>query len=158
MPIKKLFSILLCCLVWLLSDIELYAQQPEPAKQPSSNWTKGPSDRFTGTVWVEYFVNDTINDFLASKVLFEPGARSNWHWHLGRQIILGVDGEGYYKEKGKPIRILKKGDVVVIEPGTVHSHGSVHAKKFLQAVMMNDIRKRNATIWLERVTEEDLKE
>lgn len=147
---------MLSSLALLLSPIDLKAQPA--AMTTSSNWTKGPSDRFTGTVWVEYFVNDTINDFLASKVLFEPGARSNWHWHLGRQIILGVDGEGYFKEKGKPIRILKKGDVVVIEPGTIHSHGSVHAKKFLQAVMMNDIRKKDATTWLNRVTEEDIKE
>jgi quercetin dioxygenase-like cupin family protein len=93
---------------------------------------------------------------LVSKVFFEPHARSNWHYHLGKQIILAIDGEGYYKEKDKPIKKLKKGDVVVIEPGTIHSHGSINSKKFTQAVMMNGITKKNATTWLNKVTEEEL--
>ena len=149
------FSFLFCSLVFMVS-VNLKAQPPSTGRP--SNWSKGPSNRFVGNVWVEYFVSDSLNDFLASKVFFEPNARSNWHRHLGRQIIFGIDGEGYYKEKGKPIRIVKKGDVVVIEPGTIHSHGSVYSKTFTQAVMMNDISKKDATTWLAGVTEEELKE
>jgi 4-carboxymuconolactone decarboxylase len=146
-------AILLCLLISISK--ELKAQQPSssPAKL-----TKGSSDRFTGDVWVDYIVNDTINDFLVSKVFFEPKARSNWHSHVGKQIIMVIDGEGYYKEKGKPIKKLKKGDVVVIEPGTIHSHGSINSNKFTQAVMMNGITKKDATTWLNKVTEEELKE
>lgn len=149
------FGMVLLCSVLFIPITDLSAQQS--LKPPSANWTKGPAERFTGNVWVEYLVNDSINDLLTSRVLFEAGARSNWHYHSGKQIIFGVDGEGYYMEKGKPIKILKKGDVVIIEPGTIHSHGSIHSKNFIQAVMMNGIRERNATTWLTRVTEEELK-
>lgn len=120
----------------------------------SGNWRKGASDRFKGDVWVEYFVNDSTFDFLSSRVLFDPYARSNWHKHKGKQIIFAIDGEGYYKEKGMPITILKKGDVVIIEPGTVHSHGSL-GKRFIQGVMMNEIKM--STTWLQPVEEDELK-
>jgi quercetin dioxygenase-like cupin family protein len=123
----------------------------------TSGLTKGPSERFLGNVWVQYFVNDTTTDFLASKVIFESGARSNWHFHTGRQVILAVDGKGYYKEKGKPIKVLNKGDVVVIEPGTIHSHGSMHSNNFTQVVTMSDIKKKDATTWLNKVSEDELK-
>jgi quercetin dioxygenase-like cupin family protein len=133
----------------------LYAQQN--VSPVSGNWIKGTSDRFKGDVWVEYFVNDTAYDFLSSRVLFEPHARSNWHYHKGKQIIFAIDGEGYYKEKGKPLKILRRGDVVVISPGTVHSHGSV-GDRFMQGVMMNEIKnQQESTTWLHPVEEAELK-
>jgi 4-carboxymuconolactone decarboxylase len=118
--------------------------------------SKGPSERFIGNVWVQYFVNDTISNFLSSKVIFEPNARSNWHVHTGRQIIFAIEGSGFYKEKEKAIRILNKGDVVIIEPGTIHSHGSSKTNSFTQAVMMNNVNRKDATTWLNPVKEEEL--
>ena len=118
--------------------------------------SKAPADRFMGNVWVQYFVNDTTSDFLSSKVIFEPNARSNWHVHIGRQIIFAIEGTGFYKEKGKAIRILNKGDVVIIEPGTIHSHGSSKTNSFTQAVMMNNVNRKDATTWLNPVKEEEL--
>ena len=129
------------------------AQPPFPPT--NGKWTKGAPDRFKGDVWVEYFTNDSVSDFLSSRVSFDIGARSNWHKHSGKQIVFAVEGEGFYKEKGKPVTILKKGDVVVIEPGTIHSHGSIN-KRFTQGIMMNDIGKRETTIWLNAVSEEEL--
>ena len=126
-------------------------------KPDKGNWSKGAPERFKGDVWVEYFINDTISDFVSSRVLFEPGARSNWHKHSGKQIVFAVEGEGYLKEKGKPITLLKKGDVVVIEPGTIHSHGSFK-KRFIQGIMMNDVGKKETTTWLNPVLEEELLE
>src|SRR5258707_3813653 len=150
---KITLSVILVCALISISNKDLKAQQP--SNPPAAKLTKDPPDRFIGNVWVDYMVNDTINDLLVSKVYFEANARSNWHYHLGKQIILAIDGEGYYKEKGKAIRKLKKGDVVVIEPGTIHSHGSINSNKFTQAVMMNDIKKKDATTWLDRVRQEE---
>ena len=123
-----------------------------------SKMTKGPSDRFTGNVWVDMVISDSGNDYLSSKVYFEPNSRSNWHKHSGRQIIFALSGEGYYKEKGKAIRRLVKGDVVVIEPGVIHSHGSWNGSKFCQSVTMNDIKSENSTTWMNKVSEEQLKD
>lgn len=148
-------STLLVSAFILLGAFSIKAQSPFPPT--NGKWTKGASDRFKGDAWVEYFTNDTVSDFLSSRVMFDIGARSNWHKHSGKQIVFAVEGEGYLKEKGKPITILKKGDVVVIEPGTIHSHGSIN-KQFMQGIMMNDIGKKETTTWLNPVLEEELLE
>ncbi len=137
----------------ILVSFQTIAQSSENPLQ--GNWAKGPSERFFGDVWVEYFINDSISDFLASRVLFEPKARSNWHKHAGKQIIFGINGEGYFKEKGKPMIYLKKGDLLEINPGVIHSHGSIN-KQFIQGVMMNGVSKKESTVWLNPVLEEEL--
>ena len=39
---------------------------------------------FTGKAWLNMLVTDKENfDLTAGKVLFEPGARTNWHSHPG---------------------------------------------------------------------------
>ena len=146
-------------LKWILAIILLTLASNSHAqtegKPEKGSWTKGASDRFVGDVWVEYFINDSTTDFLSSRVLFQPNARSNWHKHSGKQIVFAIEGEGFYKEKGKPITKLKKGDVVIIEPGTIHSHGAL-TNRFMQGVMMNDVGKKETTIWMKPVSEEDL--
>lgn len=146
-------STLLVSVFTLLGSISVSAQSAFPPT--NGKWTKGAPDHFKGDVWVEYFTNDTVSDFLSSRVMFDIGARSNWHKHSGKQIVFAVEGEGFYKEKGKPVTILKKGDVIAIEPGTIHSHGSIN-KRFTQGIMMNDIGKKESTIWLNQLLEEEI--
>ena len=48
--------------------------------------------------------------FLAN-VVFEPKCRNNWHIHHatsgGGQILICIDGEGWYQEEGKEALSLK---------------------------------------------------
>ena len=69
------------------------------------------------------------NDYLAiHNVTFEPGCRNNWHVHHaskgGGQVLICVEGEGWYQEEGKPARSLKPGDVVEIPANVKHWHGA----------------------------------
>ncbi len=61
-------------------------------------------------------------------VTFEPGCRNNWHIHHasqgGGQVLICVDGRGWYQEEGKPARALKPGDVVEIPANVKHWHGA----------------------------------
>lgn len=63
-----------------------------------------------------------------SNVTFEPGCRNNWHIHHassgGGQVLICVEGEGWYQEWGKEAQSLKPGDVVVIPAGVKHWHGA----------------------------------
>src|SRR5947209_13277791 len=77
---------------------------------------KAPSSYFTGNVWVYPLATDTLAHWSVAKVTFESGARSNWHFHPDKQVLVITEGTGYLKEKGKPIQILHKGDVVTIQP------------------------------------------
>jgi len=82
---------------------------------------KAPADYFSGTVWVKMLVPNGPNlNCQIANVVFEPGARNNWHTHPGGQILIAIDGIGYYQEKGKPIQLIRKGDVVNIPPDVVH--------------------------------------
>ena len=55
-------------------------------------FTKGeraPADYFTGTVWIKLLVpNDTDLNCQIGNVVFEPGARNNWHTHPGARYLL----------------------------------------------------------------------
>lgn len=42
-----------------------------------------------------------LNQNSIGSVTFEPGARSKWHTHPAGQILLAIDGVGYYQEKGQ---------------------------------------------------------
>jgi quercetin dioxygenase-like cupin family protein len=116
---------------------------------------KAPADYFTGTVWVRMLVpNDPALNCQIGNVVFEPGARNNWHTHSGGQILIATDGIGYYQEKGNPIQLLRKGDVVNIPPDVVHWHGASHDSEFTH-IAINPNTQKGIVIWLERVTDEE---
>lgn len=94
------------------------------------------SDNFIGTVYISQMIpHDDIYNFpQTNHITFEPGARSSWHSH-GGMILLVTGGVGYYQEEGKPAQILRKGDVVNIEPGVRHWHGAVPDSWFSQMVI-----------------------
>ena len=61
-------------------------------------------------------------------VTFEPACRNNWHIHHaskgGGQVLICVEGRGWYQEEGKPAQALEPGDVVEIPANVKHWHGA----------------------------------
>jgi len=103
---------------------------------------KAPADYFTGTAWVRMLVpNDPTLNCQIGNVLFEPGARNNRHMHTGGQILLVTDGIGYCQEKGKPIQLLRKGDIVRIAPDVVHWHGASQNSEFTHIAISTNTQK-----------------
>jgi len=43
---------------------------------------------------------------------YDAGAKRDWHSHPGGQVLLITEGTGDYQERGKPARIVHKGDVI----------------------------------------------
>ena len=116
---------------------------------------RAPADYFTGTVWVKMLVpNDPVINCQIGNVVFEPGARNNWHTHPGGQILIVTDGVGYYQEKGKPVQLIRKGEVVNIPPGIVHWHGASPDHEFTH-IAINPNTQKGIVVWLERVTDEE---
>ncbi len=88
------------------------------------------------TAFAQYFIGQSYLNPLTSKddylpifnVTFEPGCRNNWHIHHastgGGQVLICVDGEGWYQEEGKPAQPLKPGDIVKIPANVKHWHGA----------------------------------
>jgi quercetin dioxygenase-like cupin family protein len=114
-----------------------------------------PADYFTGTAWVNTLVpNDAILHSVIANVIFEPGARNNWHTHPGGQLLIVTDGTGYYQEKGKPAQLIKKGDLISILPDVVHWPGASHDSE-LTHIAINPNTKNGASVWLDGVTDEE---
>ena len=82
---------------------------------------------FTGKSYLKPLTDPQKTVYIAN-VTFEPGCRNSWHIHHaesgGGQILICVDGEGWYQEEGKPARSLSPGDVVTVPAGVRHWHGA----------------------------------
>ncbi|MCH3924637.1 MAG: cupin domain-containing protein [Bacteroidales bacterium] len=110
---------------------------------------------FSGDVWLKMLV-DRDNDFNCpiGNVTFTPSCRNSWHKHFGGQILLVTSGEGYYQEEGKEIRLLKTGDVVLIEPNVKHWHGATPNSCFSHLSIETNVEK-GGVVWLEPVSDSD---
>lgn len=112
------------------------------------------ADYFTGKAWVKMLVpNDPVLNTAVGNVVFEAGARNNWHTHPGGQILIVTKGTGYYQEEGKPIQLLKEGDVVNIQPELKHWHGAAPDNEFTHIAISTNTQK-GIVDWLEPVTDE----
>src|SRR5947199_366985 len=85
----------------------------------------GPSDWFTGTVYIDSVATPSEPSRLAaSSVHFTPGARTAWHTHPYGQNIYVTEGVGVCQRRGGPIEVIRPGDRVFFEPGEDHWHGA----------------------------------
>ncbi|MFI5153806.1 MAG: cupin domain-containing protein [Chitinophagales bacterium] len=118
---------------------------------------KAPAEYFTGTAWVKMLVpDDRTLDCQIGNVVFEPGARNNWHKHPGGQILIVTEGIGYFQEKGKPIQLIHKGDTIKILPDVLHWHGASPDSQ-LTHIAINPNTQWGIVEWLQRVTDEEYK-
>ncbi len=81
---------------------------------------------------------DETGTYAVGNVVFEPGCRNNWHTHARGQILLVTNGNGYYQERGKPAKLITKGDVVVIPSNTEHWHGASKDSSLTHIVITNN--------------------
>lgn len=127
-------------------------------EQPFAKGEPNPYGKFfTGTTHLQRLVEkDDIWNSSIANVTFDKGARTNWHKHSGGQILLVTAGEGRYQEKGKEIQILKKGDVVKIQPNVEHWHGATPDSDFAHISIEPNLP-NNRTTWLDSVTDKEYK-
>ncbi|WP_336688000.1 cupin domain-containing protein [Chryseobacterium bernardetii] len=110
------------------------------------------NSNFTGTAYLQSLIDaDSLNSISVGNVTFEPGARSKWHTHPAGQILLVIDGVGYYQEKGRPKQILRKGDAIKCPPDVPHWHGASVDTAFVQIAITG--REKGETVWLDEVTD-----
>ncbi|WGR92104.1 MULTISPECIES: cupin domain-containing protein [unclassified Bradyrhizobium] len=116
---------------------------------------RAPKENFTGTV-----LQDPINmapapaRLNASRVSFEPGARTAWHSHPLGQTLYVISGIGRVQAKGGPIREIRPGDVVWIPPNEKHWHGASPGNSMTHIAMQEALDGVYST-WMEHVTDEE---
>ena len=142
---------------------EVYAEEAEAGAEehggffgmgePNVSYAK----YFIGQSYLKPLTDPKETVFIAN-VTFEPGCRNNWHIHhadkVGGQLLICVDGEGWYQEEGKPAQSLKPGDVVTIPPEVKHWHG---AKKdcWFSHLAVEVPGENTSNEWCEPVTDQE---
>jgi quercetin dioxygenase-like cupin family protein len=112
-----------------------------------------PASSFTGTVLQDSMATPQApSRTSATLVTFTPGARTNWHTHKTRQVLVATQGTGMVQVKGKPPRVLRAGDVAEVPPGVVHWHGALAGHLFAHISFIETDGPDNTT-WLEPVEE-----
>jgi quercetin dioxygenase-like cupin family protein len=156
--IQLMVRILTLCCAAIVSS---HAQEKRDKKQSLMNsifpkGTRITNDNFKGTAYLQMLMGaDSINPTTVGNVTFEAGARTKWHIHPGGQILLVMDGVGYYQEKDHAKKILRKGDVIKCAANVAHWHGASTDTSFVQVAITN--RHLGETVWLHEVTDEEYK-
>lgn len=118
------------------------------------------------TAFAKYFIGksylkpltDPKQTVFMANVTFEPGCRNHWHTHHadkgGGQVLLCVEGKGWYQEWEKPAQELHEGDVVTIPANVKHWHGAAKDSWFSHIAV--EVPGTNTqTEWLEQVSDEE---
>mgnify|MGYP002773453786 FL=1 len=117
------------------------------------------------TAYAKYFIGksylkpltDPSKTVFVANVTFEPGCRNNWHVHHakqgGGQLLICVDGEGWYQEEGKSAQSLRPGDVVTIPAEVKHWHGAKKDRWFSH-LALEVPGEETSNEWLEAVDDE----
>ncbi|RXG14371.1 cupin domain-containing protein [Leeuwenhoekiella aestuarii] len=117
---KKLTFLLLALPVWLTAQETTYT-----IKSYSEEGVKAANTHYLGEAWLSHVLaaDDTL-DYNITKATFKANATLDWHKHATPQVLIVVDGEGYYQERGKDPVGIKEGDVLRCEPNVEHWHAS----------------------------------
>ncbi|MGB3683255.1 MAG: cupin domain-containing protein [Rubrobacteraceae bacterium] len=115
---------------------------------------RGPEEWFTGTVWMDMASVPQPGAGLF-RVLFEPGARTNWHTHPEGQILYVVTGMGRVQKEGEEVLKIRDGDTVYIAPDEKHWHGASPDTFMVHIAISPATETDGATQWLEPVTDEE---
>jgi quercetin dioxygenase-like cupin family protein len=127
------------------------------AQTSASGFPKGElsnAKNHTGNIWLsDLNVGDSTFDPSIAMATYDAGAKLDWHIHPGGQVLLITEGTGYYQERGKPARIVHKGDVIKCAPGVEHWHGASPGSDF--AYIAVTPTQKGKTVWLEPVSDKD---
>jgi len=118
----------------------------------------GPEQFFTGNVRIDpvWLADEQINAS-GAYVTFEPGARSAWHTHPAGQRLVVTSGVGLTQEWGKPVQVIRPGDVVSCPPGVRHWHGAAPGTAMTHLAVTGTVDGKNVN-WMEKVTDEQYRD
>lgn len=116
------------------------------------SWVAAGDEHFTGTVFFGPLSAAPDRSLYALGVLFEPGARTDWHTHPDGQVLYITSGAGKVQtDDGETVRV-SAGDVVFSPAGEKHWHGATETSHMMHLSLTTG----GATEWLtQKVSDED---
>lgn len=114
--------------------------------------TKAPNTHYIGEAWLNALIrNDDELGYNITKATFRANSTLDWHKHTSVQVLIIVDGQAYYQERGKEPVVLKEGDVIRCPKDTEHWHSSTKERDVTYLALYGG---EQPTIWTEVLTQE----
>ena len=160
MKTKKL--LLALCAFMIMGGNAVMAQEQTIPEEFAKENIFGLGEK--NVAYQQYFIGQSYLNPLTKErvstanVTFEPGCRNNWHIHHakkgGGQLLICVDGEGWYQEEGKPAVEILPGTVIHIPANVKHWHGAA-ADGWFAHLAFEVPGENTSNEWLEPVTDEE---
>ncbi|MCB0476044.1 MAG: cupin domain-containing protein [Flavobacteriaceae bacterium] len=139
--------------LFILAPFYLFAQSSDyTVSSYLTEGTKAPNTHYLGEAWLNAIIhNDTELGYNITKATFRANSTLDWHKHASVQVLIIVDGQAYYQERGKDPVVLKKGDVIKCPKDTEHWHTSTKESDVTYLALYGG---EQPTIWTEVLTQE----
>lgn len=112
---------------------------------------KAPNTHYIGEAWLNGLVRaDADLNYNITKATFRANSTLDWHKHTTPQILIIVEGKGYYQERGKDPVTMKVGDVITCAKETEHWHASSKDQDVTYLAVYS-----GETLWTEVLSQED---
>ena len=114
--------------------------------------TRAPNTHYIGDAWLNSIIHDDEElGYNITKATFRANSTLDWHKHSSAQVLIIVDGEAYYQERGNEPIILKEGDIIKCEKDVEHWHSST---KFSDVTYLAFYGGGQPTTWTEVLKQE----
>jgi quercetin dioxygenase-like cupin family protein len=139
--------------LFFLTPVFLFAQDPQYAiSSYQTAGMKAPNTHYIGEAWLNtIFNNDPDLGYNITKATFKANSTLDWHKHGSSQVLIIVDGEAYYQERGKEPIILKEGDIIKCEKNIEHWHSSTKNRDVTYLALYGG---EQPTTWTEVLTQQ----
>ena len=115
-------------------------------------WVEAGDEHFTGSVFFGSLSAAADRSLNTLGVLFEPGARTDWHTHPEGQVLYVASGAGMVQTDDRETVRVSAGDVVYSPAGERHWHGATETSFLMHLSLTTG----GETQWLsDKVNEED---
>ncbi len=122
----------------------------------SLSTTKGPSDWFTGDVYLDPVATPAAPARAAAALVhFTPGARTAWHTHPFGQTLYVTEGVGLCQREGGAVETIRPGDRVFFGPGENHWHGAAPDRLMVHIAIQEADETGSPVSWGRHVTDEE---
>ena len=139
--------------LFILAPLYLFAQSSDYTF--SSYLTEGkkaPNTHYIGEAWLNAIIHDDAElGYNITKATFRANSTLDWHKHSSVQVLIIVDGQAYYQERGKDPVVLKTGDVIKCPKDIEHWHTSTKESNVTYLALYGG---ENPTQWTEVLTQE----
>lgn len=139
--------------LFILAPIYLFAQSSDySVSSYLTEGTKAPNTHYIGEAWLNAIIHDDAElGYNITKATFKANSTLDWHKHSSAQVLIIVDGEAYYQERGIEPVILKTGDIIKCEKDIEHWHSSTKSSDVTYLALYGG---GQPTTWTEVVTQE----